>query len=747
MKSLIPVLALILFLLIFFLPSLTGGTFIASGMLFSDLMLFNYPLKAWYREMLLTGQLPFWTNLVGNGYPVFAEGQIGALYPPHLILFWLFPTLLAFNLNIFFHFLAAALFTYLFCRKTLGTSKAAGVLAGLTYSMSGFFMVHIPQVNIPMLNAYLPLDLFMIGRLARKPKSFDAFLFALILALQFHAGHVEMLYYNIFLSGLFLLSILVFGGGVSKLNRVLVLLLATGILFGGMSAVQALPTWELTKYSNRSEGVSFEVATNTLWPLKTFILFVNPRAFDVYRPDMPSQMISGATAVIFALYGYVGILPLTLAFLAIFKAFRKPYVLIFILLLVFSLLWGVGRSTQLYALLWETVPGMRFFRYPVKILFFIEFCLAILAAFGLDYLVNFLTEKKKTLGQYLPILTTTIILMVFIDLYINNGLNLQPIISGRDWFATPKTASFLQEELKKEFFRIYSHGSNNLDYRLARNVLMQKEFQNLLFIDFNMAYKIPANREWFVLLLDRQTKLNQYNAKLDLEEVSLTLPPPLKKSLSLQTVKFLLSDLPIEDQDLVLREKIPFSQTVDHFAYLATAEGVKLQTVPASAVYVYENTKVYPHLIFVNRARVLPPDLVLETILEGDFDPRKEVILEEGNDSRQQEAPGFAETEIIKYEDNRVEIKAKVEGKGYLVLADTFFPGWKAYVDGRETKIQRANWTFRAIPISEGDHRVLLTFEPTHFRIGAAISLFSLSLTLLGLVVSGSGTLLAKKGK
>jgi len=741
LKEIIPLFSLIFFLFIFFFPSFNGGTFIASGMLFSDLMLFNYPLKDWYREILLKGQLPFWTNLVGNGYPVLAEGQIGAFYPLHLLLFRFFPTLLAFNLNIFLHFLFAAFFAYLFCRKTLSLSSWAGVLAGLTYAFSGFFMVHIPQINIPMLNSYLPLDLFLIDRLVRKRRISDIFLFALVLALQFHAGHVEMFYYNLLLSFLFLLAIFFFGGGIPKFGQVILMIFIAGILTLGMSAVQFLPTMELVKYSNRSEGVSFEVATNTLWPLKTFILFINPRAYDVYRPDMPSQMVSGATAVIFALYGYVGILPLVLAFLAISKSFKKPFVFIFTLLLVFSLIWGLGRSTQLYALLWEAIPGMRYFRYPVKILFFIEFCLAILAAFGLDYLVNTLREKRENFRRYLRFVLPLFILVVFLDLYINNGLNLQPIISGKEWFEKPKTAQFLQEELKKEFFRIYSHGSNNLDYRLVRDIPIQKEFQNLLFIDFNMIYRIPANREWFVLLLDRQTKLNQFNTKLDLEKATLTLPQNFKKSLSLQRVKFLLSDLPIEDFDLILREEIPFSKTVDHFAYLATPEGIKLETVPAKGVYVYENTKVYPHISFVSRARVLSSEQALEEILKEEFDPRKEVILEEG-EALNNSSIGAANLEMINYEDSKVEVKVKTDQDGYLVLADTFYPGWQAWIDGEKTKIFRANYTFRAVFVPKGEHRIFFKFEPTNFRIGALVSASTLFLTILGLVFSNLGFLL-----
>ncbi|MBU0567008.1 YfhO family protein, partial [bacterium] len=55
---------------------------------------------------------------------------------------------------------------------------------------------------------------------------------------------------------------------------------------------------------------------------------------------------------------------------------------------------------------------------------------------------------------------------------------------------------------------------------------------------------------------------------------------------------------------------------------------------------------------------------------------------------------------------------------GFLFLSDTYYPGWKAYVDGIETRIFRANYTFRAIQIKEGKRRVEFIYRPKSFTIG-----------------------------
>src|SRR3972149_8713493 len=148
-SELIPLGFLLSLLLIFFSPILfLGETFLGSGLIYSDLMTLNYPLKQLLAQSLKEGNLPFWTTLIGNGTPIFAESQIGALYPFHLLLFKFLPTLPAFNLNLFLHFLLAALGTYFFCRVSLRLGWASCLLAALSFSLSGFMIMRLQQSNI-----------------------------------------------------------------------------------------------------------------------------------------------------------------------------------------------------------------------------------------------------------------------------------------------------------------------------------------------------------------------------------------------------------------------------------------------------------------------------------------------------------------------------------------------------------------------------------------------------------------------
>jgi len=84
---------------------------------------------------------------------------------------------------------------------------------------------------------------------------------------------------------------------------------------------------------------------------------------------------------------------------------------------------------------------------------------------------------------------------------------------------------------------------------------------------------------------------------------------------------------------------------------------------------------------------------------------------------------------------NAVTIRAESESGGFLVLADTFYPGWQATLDGTPVEILRANHAFRAVVFPPGEHTVVFRYAPLLFRVGEAISLLSLIAVIAGLVV------------
>jgi hypothetical protein len=110
------------------------------------------------------------------------------------------------------------------------------------------------------------------------------------------------------------------------------------------------------------------------------------------------------------------------------------------------------------------------------------------------------------------------------------------------------------------------------------------------------------------------------------------------------------------------------------------------------------------------------------------FDPRAAVVLSDGSDPRPPDRAAADESvQIVAYEPERVAITAEVTSPAVLVLADAFYPGWQATVDGVPAPILRANLMFRGLALTPGRHEIVFSYRPAAWRLGAAISLIALA--------------------
>jgi len=104
------------------------------------------------------------------------------------------------------------------------------------------------------------------------------------------------------------------------------------------------------------------------------------------------------------------------------------------------------------------------------------------------------------------------------------------------------------------------------------------------------------------------------------------------------------------------------------------------------------------------------------------LDPRREVILERdllASGPRQ----GFTPARLIEDTPNRVVLEVETTHPGYLVLADSWYPGWTATIDGQATAVLPADVAFRAVALPRpGKHRVVFRYFPPGLIVGLAIS-------------------------
>jgi hypothetical protein len=164
-----------------------------------------------------------------------------------------------------------------------------------------------------------------------------------------------------------------------------------------------------------------------------------------------------------------------------------------------------------------------------------------------------------------------------------------------------------------------------------------------------------------------------------------------------------------------------------------------------SEMRVLENTQALPRAFLVSRARWAPSiGASLGEMIHRPFEPRQEVII--AADTAPEiaanlpaadalGAPGTATVEH--YGPNEVQLRTSSPADTLLVLSDTYYPGWRAYVDGREAPLVRGDLLFRVVPVPAGEHDVDMRFEPASIRLGFGISVVALIAVGIALVLAG----------
>jgi len=131
-----------------------------------------------------------------------------------------------------------------------------------------------------------------------------------------------------------------------------------------------------------------------------------------------------------------------------------------------------------------------------------------------------------------------------------------------------------------------------------------------------------------------------------------------------------------------------------------------------------------PRAFLVNRFRTETSSLEALAALRDNFDPAAEVILERDPEplSLPAEIDPDRRAGIAVQTANRVVVETKCEHDALLVLTDTFYPGWRATVDGRKAEVLCADYVFRAVALPAGAHTVEFKFKSTSFAIGLVVS-------------------------
>ncbi|MCB0155941.1 MAG: YfhO family protein, partial [Anaerolineae bacterium] len=737
----------------------------------------------------LAGRVPLWDPFRQAGTPMLAEPQIGVLYPPGLI--FLSPWSLSLELSLFIllHYSLAAWFAYLLGRA-VGLSRVGATLAGLSFGLGGVLMAQVVNLNIMTTVVWLPLVLWAAMTALRRRTWPTALLAGSTLAMQIFAAHGQIIFYTLVtLIGYGLYQI---GGdyffGMLDQRRNSRYAIRSGLLLGAMllsglllSAPQILPLVELLPLTTRSDNQGYALLTeNSLPPF----MWLNLIQASLFGNAVTGFKIGDPFQEDFI---YAGFLPLLLAGLTLLTLWRqknsdvKRLTLFFVLLLGGGLLLAMGRYTPLYTGLVQYLPGFSLFRIPARWLMVVNLAIAVLAGVGLDTLLKKHLSRAYLLtvaGLSLLILLGQGALWLFrtellawagpaegqaarlLTYHLNYALTLDPVYDERLWLrqipyiTVPAALAILNAAIALALLALRL--ADRLSHQALAVLVLGAVAFDLVLAGGTTINPIRPDRWWTQQAGGAAYVLEQIDAQhrvfplgVSSEAWSISHLGQYYPSLHrINSAGGYASPLRLARYDALLDEADPVrGLEVLSVRYLLTP-GQMGADVAATFPLVYQDEESYVYELPnpLPRAFVVPQAVIADDVDEAltylndrSLDLRQTVILEPASD---QPAPPpanaaawpaeqTATTTVVSETPQQIEVEVSLPGTGYLVLLDTYYPGWVATVDGRPIPIYRANYLGRAVQVPAGDHRVRFVYRPWSFRVGVAA--FLVGLASLGL--------------
>ena len=690
------------------------------------------------KEIALSGHLPLWNPWLGMGAPLFANYQSALLYPPNWLLL---ATDVAWGqtLLVLLHLIWAA-FGMALLARSLGLGTFAQAISGIAYAMSGYLVARAGFLSINAATAWLPWILYAAeglvrsagtrpgapGRLLRGISWRAPALLGLVLGLQWLAGHAQVAWYTLIL----LVAWVIFRARSNSVSirRAILMLAVAGAVGFAIAAVQLIPTLEYASISNRAGDLDPEFAlTYSFWPW---------RALGLVAPDLFGNP---GTADYWG-YGnfwedaiYVGVLPLLLAIgaLATKAIGRIKWFMLAVAAIAF--LFGLGNNTPIFKFLFEYVPTFSAFQAPARWNLWLVASFSLLAGFGAEHWK--VAEGKKlywlrlgTAGAIAILVMATLINVVETDI---EPTFAPTIATAGFWLAASGILALLRSDpgrkgwvaaalsvvvldlflagrglnptLPAELSSAPSALSQNVqgDHRLYMSEELERE------IKFDIAFRFDSfqpSLDWSIVresglpntpLLDRLRSANNFDPLLPARYVlwmnRLEQIPPAHR-------ERLLPTMDVGWQAVPQRTGLPIYEPVPDPMRAWIVPSVEWAANSAEATH---------------RATSSSIDLSVTAILEGDPRP---------------EHGGLGVVTVLRDQGpNVVELAIEAPEGGWLVLADTWYPGWVAELNGRATESYPANGVMRSVWVPAGQHTVVFRYRPITVPIGLALTVFGLA--------------------
>lgn len=748
--------------------TLQGGVFFSR-----DLNLLWQPTIEVFVRAVGAGAWPVWNPYAAFGQPLLANPTSQVFYPPT----WLNLVMSApayYRLFVLAHLFWAGSGALLLGRR-LGLGRAGATVAGALFMTSG------PLVSLASLwshlsgAAWVPWVLVAMDRMAehRSPGRLAAA--AAALAMPLLAGSPEMALAAA-VGGTLLCGRRMLRQDAAARRATMAALAGAALGSAVLTAAQLLPTLDLTSRSARAQ---LSVGTRLYWSLHPWSLLetfspVAPTSLPL-RPEIRRILYEDREPYLASLY--LGALTLALVLAALLGR-RRPYRWALAATVLALVVLSIGRYTSAGRML-ASLPLVETFRFPVKAMVPCALAIALLAGMGFESLreeagrpgwrralvvcllvllslglsgAGWLALERaddwgsavlgwtrgRSAGEAARPAGLRLVLSAAVAAAAAAAIGLAPASARGRRVAAAIAAALALADLAHA-----QHDVNPLapptffDYRSPLVPLMALAPGERLFV-FDYATPgaalrflghraAPIAREHTAPVWQQALWFREYpsaavpsawgiETAFDRDRIDLFPPwtnglfvlrataegsPAHLRVLQMAAVRYATSLHREHFEDLALRAQLPGAFT----------EPILLFEVPAPL----------PRARVVSGARIGDGRQALRILSAPDFDPARELVLP-GGTARAPAAGTQGSCERRPGLFDRVDLQCTLDQDGYVLLADTWDPGWRATVDGRPAEILRANLGFRAVAAPAGRHRIEMVYRPRPLAAGLAIS-------------------------
>jgi hypothetical protein len=729
-----------------------------------DYGFFAYPLAHYQKECFLRGELPLWNPYSNCGVPFMAQWNTMPLYPPAL-LYLLLPLNWSLSFFCLLHLFWAGLGMYFLAHHWTSNRLSASV-AGLSFAFNGLSLNLLMWPSHIATLSWMPWVVLALER-AWSEGGRRVFLAALVGALQMLAGGPETILFTWLLAAaVWVVQSPAFPGRARPSRRAAVGWLwrfpAVTVLVAGLAAAQLFPFLDLVVHSQREQGYA-----DTRWSMPGWgwMNFFVPMVFG-----------TAGKQNLFFQYGqywtssyYLGGGAVLLALLAVWRVCDRR-VLLLAGASALALLLAFGDETLPSHWLRRAVPQLSLITYPVKFVTVLVFTVPLLAAFGLSRLRAFDDERKHTEKRLVFIAGALLVLIAGILFW-----------AVRFPFPSDNVAATLRNGLYRAGF---------LGLVAALLLVFQRARPPMWRVPLGPA--LGPLLLLLVLWLDVWTheppqnptvKPGIYALNLAREELKMNPQPALGQSRAMVSpaaeMKFMQLVLNDPEKNFLAKRLGYFANCnlLDHvpkvngFFSLSPRECGELN----SAIYISGNACPAGLADFMSVSQLTAPDQyvkwlprssflpevttgqqpvflddtnALGALLRPEFDSRAQVILQpEVRDLLTVTKQTHATILSQQFAPQRVDIAVEAAEPSLVVVAQTYYHCWRAYLDGAPTRLLRANYAFQAVQVPAGNHALKLVYEDRAFYRGAMLSGLCLLVCLAGLAKPKSEIQNPKEGR